>query len=77
MTTKVSKKGQITIPKTLRTRLGIRPGQMLEVREDHGRLVISKVVAKDPIESVVGILKLEKSTDELIEDIRGPVDACD
>jgi len=77
MTTTVSEKGQITIPKRLRDRLGIRPGQELEVKEDHGNLILSKCVARDPLDRLVGILKLDKSSDEIIEELRGPVDACD
>lgn len=74
MTTTVSEKGQITIPKKLRDRLGIRPGQALEVREDQGRLVMIKVVEQDPVDRVFGILELDESTDEIIEELRGPAD---
>jgi AbrB family looped-hinge helix DNA binding protein len=74
MTTKVSEKGQITIPKALRDRLGIRPGQVLDVREDEGRLVMTKVVERDPVDRVFGILRLDESTDEIIEALRGRVD---
>ncbi len=77
MTAIVSEKGQITIPKALRERLGIRPGQPLEVREEQGRLVLTKAVTGSGIDSLVGILKPGKSTDALIERLRGPVDACD
>jgi len=70
MTTTVSEKGQITIPKTVRDRLGIRPGQELEVKEDHGRLILSKVIEQDPVDRVFGILKLGKSTDEIMEEMR-------
>ncbi len=71
----VSEKGQVTIPKPLRERLAIRPGQVLDFREERGRLVASKTSPKDPIESLVGILKLGKPTDELITTIRGKPDA--
>jgi len=74
MTTTVSEKGQITIPKHLRDRLGIRPGQKLEVTEDHGRLLITKSTVQDPVDRVFGILNLDKSTDEIMEELRGPVD---
>ena len=74
MTTTVSEKGQITIPKALRDRLGIRPGQELEVKKDHGRLILFKVIEQDPIDRVFGILKLDKSTDEIMEEMREPVD---
>lgn len=69
--TRVTERGQVTIPKELRERLGIRPGQVLEVREEAGRVVMAKVVAEDPLQRVTGILKLDRTTDELIEELRG------
>ena len=72
MKTIVSEKGQITIPKPLRVRLGIRTGQVLEVREEHGRLVMAKQKAtRDAIDELYGILKLDRSTDEIIDEMRG------
>jgi AbrB family looped-hinge helix DNA binding protein len=38
----VSEKGQITGPKRVRERLGIRPGTILDVRKETGRLVATK-----------------------------------
>jgi AbrB family looped-hinge helix DNA binding protein len=38
----VAERGQVTIPKRLRERLGIRPGTVLEFREDADRLVAEK-----------------------------------
>ena len=75
MKTIVSEKGQVTIPKKLRDRMGIRPGQVLDFREERGRLVAIKNSPKDPIESVVGILKLGKTTDEIMTELRGEPDA--
>ncbi len=71
----VSEKGQVTIPKALRERLGIRPGQVLEFTDDHGRLLAVKAAERDPVDAVYGILKLGRPTDELIEEMRGEVDA--
>jgi len=72
MKTTVSEKGQITIPKPLRVRLGIRTGQVLEVREERGRLVMSKQTRpEDAIDKLYGILKLGRSTDEVIKELRG------
>lgn len=68
----VSEKGQVTIPKQLRTRLGIEPGEVLEFSEEDGRLVARKVYRQDPVDAVYGILKLGMSSDEFIEEIRGP-----
>lgn len=73
--TRVSERGQVTIPKQVRDRLGIRPGQVLTVREERGRVVMSKAVVEDPLESVTGILDLGRSTDELLEAMRGKPDA--
>lgn len=74
MKTTVSEKGQITIPKPLRVRLGIRPRQVLSVREDRGRLVLAKSDSRDPVDGVFGILDLRRPTDELIALLRGPKD---
>jgi AbrB family looped-hinge helix DNA binding protein len=71
----VSEKGQVTIPKSLRDRLGIRPGQVLEFRAERGRLVARKVTAEDPVDTVYGILEEAGSTDEVIARLRGEPDA--
>ena len=69
----VSEKGQVTIPKALRDRLGLEPGQVLDFQEDNGRLVASKVQAQDGVSSVYGILRLDRSTDDIMTELRGPV----
>ena len=71
----VSEKGQVTIPKAVRDRLGIRPGVVLEFRAEQGRLVATKLLRQDPVESVYGILKLGRPTDNLIRALRGKPDA--
>lgn len=70
----VSEKGQVTIPKRLRERLGIRPGQVLEFEAEDGRLVARKALPDDPVEAVYGILRLGRSTDELLRQIRREAD---
>jgi len=67
----VSEKGQVTIPKAIRDRLGLRPGTVLEFRDDRGRLIGTKAAQDDPLEAVVGILKLDRTTDEVVERLRG------
>ena len=71
----VSEKGQVTIPKTLRDRLGIRPGEVLDFHDEEGRLVATKASPQDPVDAVYGILRLDGSTDELIRELRGEADA--
>jgi AbrB family looped-hinge helix DNA binding protein len=70
----VSEKGQVTIPKALRERLGIKAGQVLDFREKEGSLVARKLKEEDPVKSVYGILKTKRRTDQIIETLRGPVE---
>ena len=75
MKTIVSEKGQVTIPKQLRDRLGIRSGRVLDFREERGRLVATKIASQDLVGIVYGILKLAGSTDDCLGTLRGKVDA--
>ena len=70
-TATVSEKGQITIPQALRYRLDIRPGEVLEVYEDAGRLIVRKQRRRDPLDEVYGVIELDGSVDELVEAMRG------
>jgi AbrB family looped-hinge helix DNA binding protein len=74
MKTRVSERGQVTIPKRLRDRLGIRPGQLLEVREEGGRLLFTKVNPRGPVDAVYGVIDLPGSTDETLRALRGDRD---
>ncbi|MGH3802314.1 MAG: AbrB/MazE/SpoVT family DNA-binding domain-containing protein [Pseudonocardiaceae bacterium] len=74
MKAKVSEKGQVTIPKQLRGRLGIKAGEELDFTEEHGGLVVRKVHHRSPVDSIYGILKQGGSTDEFIEELRGPAE---
>lgn len=74
MKTSVSEKGQVTIPKALRDSLGIRAGQVLHVREDRGRLIVTKQPEGDVVESVVGVLGRAASADALLSELRGESD---
>lgn len=67
----VSEKGQVTIPKAIRDRLGIGPGVVIEFEEEGGRLMARKVQVGDPVEAVYGILRLRRSTDDLLNELRG------
>ncbi|MBA2766015.1 MAG: AbrB/MazE/SpoVT family DNA-binding domain-containing protein [Solirubrobacterales bacterium] len=74
MKSTVSERGQVTIPKDVRDRLGIRPGQILEFSAEEGRLVATKSAQRDPVDAVYGILGREGSTDELVTAMRGKPD---
>jgi antitoxin PrlF len=70
----VSEKGQVTIPKQIRDRLGIAPGQELDFTDEDGRLVARKAQERDPVSAVYGILTLPAGTDALVEELRGPAE---
>ena len=68
----VSEKGQITIPKKLRTRLGLSAGVILEVHEDHGKLIIEKKSSKSPFDQWYGKghLPFGKNTNDYLNTVR-------
>lgn len=70
MTSTVSEKGQITIPKAVRDRLGIAPGTKLDVRDEDGVLVARKVTERDPVDAAWGVLAGRGRTDALLAQLR-------
>jgi len=71
MRAKVAERGQVTILKPLRDRLGIRPGTILEFREEEGRLVVVKVETLDPVDQAYGRLGRGRRTEEIMRQLRG------
>ena len=67
----ISEKGQVTIPKALRTRLGLRPGVVLDFDAEGGRLVARKAQQADVIDAAWGILELPESVDAFVSRARG------
>jgi hypothetical protein len=61
----------VTFAKWLRERLGTRPRHAVDFNEERGKLVATKAMPTDPVASVFGILELDRSTDELVGDLRG------
>jgi antitoxin PrlF len=70
MKSRVAERGQVTIPKALRDRLGVLPGTTLEFSEDHGRLVAVKTTPADPVAKVYGCLGGKFNTDAFMAKIR-------
>ncbi len=71
--TKVTTKGQVTIPKDVRERLGLRPGDEIEFVEDRSGYRVQKRMPASPFEKYRGYLKqlAGRDPDELLEQMRG------
>lgn len=69
----VGERGQITIPKRLRDRLGIEQGQVLEFEERRGAILLRKTRAPEsPFQKLVGVIKEKTDVDRYLEETRGP-----
>lgn len=68
----VAERGQVTVPKVLRERLGIVPGTILDFTEERGKLVAVKKNLHDPVIMATGCLKGKNMTsDKLFAELRG------
>ena len=72
---KISERGQITLPKKIRTRFGLSPNTEVEIVEIDHRLVLRKKPSRElPLAAVRGVLRghaSAKSTDRILENLRG------
>lgn len=67
---KLTKKGQVTIPKKIREEIGLKPGDRVEfVKKDH-EIEIFKKQKEDVIEKYKGFLGKGK-TEKVMKDLRG------
>jgi AbrB family looped-hinge helix DNA binding protein len=74
MRSAISEKGQVTIPKAVRDRLGLRPGTVIEFRAEGGKLVGTKAVTSDVFRKWRGRGRLPGglSVDEYLRRARDP-----
>ncbi len=79
---RVTSKGQVTIPKHIRRRAGIRPGAEVDFSEQDGAILVHKAVRQrkgrapddgfaDYLDGVTGIVDLGMTTDEFMQLLRG------
>ena len=70
---KVTSKGQVTIPKKVREKLGVLPGENVGFEEKGELVLIKKALTKSPFDKWVGKLKHLKGrhSDDLVQEIRG------
>lgn len=69
----VSEKGQVTIPKAVRDKLGLRPGTVVEFEAVEGRLVGVKREQTDPFRKWMGRARLPagQNVDTYLSRVRG------
>jgi AbrB family looped-hinge helix DNA binding protein len=71
--TRITTKGQVTIPKEVRERLGLRPGDELEFIEEDGVYRLRKRVDPEVFKKYRGYLKewAGQDSDDLVREMRG------
>lgn len=73
MGSSISSKGQITVPKLVRDRLGLRPGTVVEFELTEGGVIMRKGhKGARPVDRVRGVLRRQVRTDDFIDQMRGP-----
>ena len=72
MGTRIRTKGQVTVPKDVRDRMGVKPGDELEFVEEDGQFRLRKAVRRAGIRKYRGYLKhlAGKSPDETVAEMR-------
>jgi AbrB family looped-hinge helix DNA binding protein len=68
----------ILIPKEIRERLGVHPGEEVGFEEKENLVIITKAVSKSPFDKWVGKLKHLKGqqSDDLVREARGNDNGC-
>ena len=69
---RISERGQVTIPKTLRDRFGMNHRVEVEMTPTpKGILIHKRTAGEHPVDRVYGLLGTGGNTDEYLEEIRG------
>ncbi len=70
---KVASKGQVTIPKKVREKLGVQPGETIGFEEKDGVFIVRKIIVTSPFDKWVGKLThlKGKRSDDLVKKARG------
>ncbi|MBF0493232.1 MAG: type II toxin-antitoxin system PrlF family antitoxin [Deltaproteobacteria bacterium] len=73
----MTERGQITVPKEIRDQLGLKAGVSLTFTISKQGIVVKKAASSpktDWLSKYRGIIKSDKSVDEIIEEMRGKVE---
>ncbi|MBI3071280.1 MAG: AbrB/MazE/SpoVT family DNA-binding domain-containing protein [Deltaproteobacteria bacterium] len=73
MKSAISSKGQVTVPLAIRKKLGLLPGTVVSFELVKGGALVKKGTrGVHPVDAAYGCLRLGRSTDSLIDEMRGP-----
>lgn len=73
MKSRISSKGQVTVPAAVREKLGLAPGTVIQFElTERGALLRKGGGGTHPVDKVFGTLRLGKPVDALIDEMRGP-----
>ncbi|HEY7856831.1 MAG TPA: AbrB/MazE/SpoVT family DNA-binding domain-containing protein [Terriglobales bacterium] len=75
MTSRISSKGQITVPAQVRRALGLRAGTPVAFELRSGGVLLRKrapAAGSDPVDRLYGVLRGLPPVDQIIEQLRGP-----
>ncbi|MFB6209370.1 MAG: AbrB/MazE/SpoVT family DNA-binding domain-containing protein [Candidatus Nanohaloarchaea archaeon] len=67
----VTEKGQVTIPKKVREYAGIHHGDELEFVIEEGEIKVRKKKEENPFSRWKGKMDTDKTTEEIMEELRG------
>jgi len=70
MKAKITSKGQITLPKPLRDKLGLKTGDNVIIRETSEGYILEKELDQQRFKKYVGYLNQENDSDKVIGELR-------
>lgn len=73
MTTTMTSKGQVTIPKAIREQLGLKPGDRVEFQSTEHGISVRRASQRSVFDRWIGALAhlRGRDTDELLDEMRG------
>lgn len=70
-TSRLTSKGQVTVPKSLRDKYGLQPSSAVEFVDDGRGIRIRPLEGQTPVDRVYGLLRLRLRSDSLVTKLRG------
>jgi AbrB family looped-hinge helix DNA binding protein len=68
---RMTSKGQVTIPRNIRERFGLLPGQMIEFVVEGDAVVVRRATNHEHLLRWIGTVSTEVPVDEFMDELRG------